>query len=110
MKKQQAIEKYNLKHYDGKCDFLQKVYFELWQNSTNENGVEIYYNLDNQTSIDLDNGKTYFLTIQKIDKNKMIFDKRLGGFRPKLTTKCVEIVEEQANGTSNTALQGQKTD
>lgn len=49
------------------------------------------YTLENEMSVDLDDGSIYFFTIKKFDYNKPVYIKRLGIDRPTITTKCVEI-------------------
>ena len=90
MTKQQAIEKYNLKEYKPEG---VNVYFELYQNSTEENGIQKFYNLDNEMSKEFDNGKIFFLTVQTINNNKLKYNKKRNEFMPTTRTKVIKIIE-----------------
>ena len=88
MTKQEAIKKYNLRQYKSK-----ETYFELWQNTIEDNEKTTFYNLDNQMSVDLQDSNIFYLTIQIIYKNKFIIDRKTGNLRNKTTNKVVEIKE-----------------
>ena len=86
MTKQEAIKRYNLTQYKP-----QSTYFELWQNTIEDDEKITFYNLDNQISIDLQDSNIFYLTIQTIYKNKFITDRKTGNLRNKTTNKVVEI-------------------
>ena len=88
MTKQEAIKKYNLRQYKSK-----ETYFELWQNTIEDDEKTTFYNLDNQMSVDLQDSNIFYLTTQIIYKNKFIIDKKTGNLRNKTTNKVVEIKE-----------------
>lgn len=89
MTKQEAIKKYNLRQYKSK-----ETYFELWQNTIEDDEKTKFYNLDNQISVDLQDSNIFYLTIQIIYKNKFIIDRKTGNLRNKTTNKVVEIKGE----------------
>ena len=89
MTKQEAIKRYNLIQYKS-----QSTYFELWQNTIEDDEKITFYNLDNQISIDLQDSNIFYLTIQTIYKNKFITDRKTGNLRNKTTNKVVEIKGE----------------
>lgn len=89
MTKQEAIKKYNLRQYKSK-----ETYFELWQNTIEDDEKTTFYNLDNQMSVDLQDSNIFYLTIQIIYKNKFIIDRKTGNLRNKTTNKVVEIKGE----------------
>lgn len=89
MTKQEAIKKYNLRQYKSK-----ETYFELWQNTIEDDEKTTFYNLDNQISVDLQDSNIFYLTIQIIYKNKFIIDRKTGNLRNKTTNKVVEIKGE----------------
>ena len=86
MTKQEAIKKYNLRQYKSK-----ETYFELWQNTIEDDEKTTFYNLDNQMSVDLQDSNIFYLTTQIIYKNKFIIDRKTGNLRNKTTNKVVEI-------------------
>lgn len=86
MTKEQAIKKYNLKQYKSK-----ETYFDLYQNTREDDEKIIFYNLDNQISTDLQDSNLYFLTIQTIYKNKFITDRKTGIIRNKTKNQVFEI-------------------
>lgn len=88
MTKQEAIKKYNLRQYKSK-----ETYFELWQNTIEDDEKTTFYNLDNQMSVDLQDSNIFYLTTQIIYKNKFIIDRKTGNLRNKTTNKVVEIKE-----------------
>lgn len=88
MTKQEAIKRYNLTQYKPKS-----TYFELWQNTIEDDKKITFYNLDNQISIDLQDGNIFYLTIETIYKNKFITDRKTGNLSNKTTNKVVEIKE-----------------
>lgn len=89
MTKQEAIKKYNLRQYKSK-----ETYFELWQNTIEDDEKTTFYNLDNQMSVDLQDSNIFYLTTQIIYKNKFIIDRKTGNLRNKTTNKVVEIKGE----------------
>lgn len=89
MTKQEAIKKYNLRQYKSK-----ETYFELYQNTIEDEEKITFYNLDNQISVDLQDSNIFYLTIQIIYKNKFIIDRKTGNLRNKTTNKVVEIKGE----------------
>lgn len=89
MTKQEAIKKYKLKQYKP-----NETYFELWQNTIEDDEKTTFYNLDNQISVDLQDSNIFYLTIQIIYKNKFIIDRKTRNLRNKTTNKVVEIKGE----------------
>jgi len=90
MTKEQAIKKYNLKRYNGKNNF---TYFELWQSTLEDEEKTTFCNLDNQMSVDLQDSNIFFLTIEKVYKNKFVWDRYQQIYKQKRTIKCIEIKE-----------------
>lgn len=86
---QKIIDKYGLKKYNNDDDFIGKLHYDMYVNETTTNNITTYYILDNQMSTDIDNGKTYFLLITKINRNKLKYDKKLGDYLPTQTTKTL---------------------
>lgn len=89
MTKQEAIKKYNLIQYKSK-----ETYFELWQNTIEDDEKTTFYNLDNQMSVDLQDSNIFYLTTQIIYKNKFITDRKTGDLVNKTTTKVIEIINK----------------
>lgn len=89
MTKQEAIKKYNLRQYKSK-----ETYFELWQNTIEDDEKTTFYNLGNQMSVDLQDSNIFYLTTQIIYKNKFIIDRKTGNLRNKTINKVVEIKGE----------------
>ena len=87
---QEAIKKYNLKKVNKDC-FGGKIYYNCYQNEIEIDNIKTIYTLDNQMSVDLDDGSIYFLHIEKFDYNKIIYNKKLDTYRPTITNKTVEI-------------------
>ena len=90
MTKSQIIEKYNLKKQNKDC-FGSHLSYDCYKREEENNNIKTIYTLENEMSVDLDDGSIYFFTTQKFDYNKPVYIKRLGITRPTITTKCVEI-------------------
>lgn len=89
----EVIKKYNLIKYNNDDNFIGKIDFELWRAKKENNGIQKIYTLTNQMSIDLDNGKTYFLNIETINNNNLVYDKFFNILRPKRTNKVLAIID-----------------
>ena len=86
MKITETIKKYNLKKITTDI-FGESIYYDLYQNRQETETDIIYYCLENKMSIDSDNGKTFFLTVQKISKTQ--FNKN---GTPKISVHTTKIV------------------
>ena len=92
MTKEQAIKKYNLDKTTIDC-FGGKIKYDCYTKEYFDGNIKTIYTLENEMSNDIDNGKIYFLTIEKFDYSHLIYNKKLNIMRPKMTTKCVEILD-----------------
>ena len=92
MTKAEAIKKYNLT--EQKRNFLGEKHKNGATHYHGERETEkakFIYHLDNQFSKDIDDGKTYFLTIERYSKTATVWSELFNAFIPRKTAKIIEI-------------------
>lgn len=89
----ETIKKYGLTEQKRTC------FGDLYPNgATHYHGekdtekAKYIYHLDNQFSKDLDNGKTFYLTIERYSKTATVWSDLFNAFIPRKTTKHYEII------------------
>ena len=85
MTKQEAIKKYNLKQ--------KNTYYELYTANEENDETIVFYTLDNQMSVDLNDSNIFYLTIQTVYKNKFHINRRTGEMKNKTRIMIIEIKE-----------------